>query len=104
MKHCGDLTLPVQRLVAALYRGNGERAGGMWIVSSVPDARFQPQTVNAAYDRCLVKITVESRHRRRHTLTLTEIGRHVALALEAKATIPLAPFAAILRQEIVEAA
>jgi hypothetical protein len=92
----------MQRLVAALMLGNGHREAGSWVVPAVPDARFARQTVEAAYDRCLVKITVESRHRRRHRLELTEIGEHVARGLQSKSP-SISPEASILIQEIVEA-
>jgi hypothetical protein len=102
MKRSGDLTAPMERLVAALMLGPGHREAGSWAVNAVPDVKFARQTVEAAYDRCLVKITVESRHRRRHKLELTEIGEAVARGLLPKAP-SISPEASILIQEIMEA-
>ena len=40
------------------------------------------QTLYSLYDRYLVKIVVESRHRKRHTALLTDIGRHAATNIQ----------------------
>lgn len=100
----GDLTAPMQRLVAALSHGHGRRDQGAWVVDEVPGIKFQNHTAEALYDRCLVKITVESRHRRRHKLELTQIGEAVARDIESRRRGHIPESAARLIQEIVEAA
>ena len=39
-------------------------------------------TIEALYDRYLIKIVVESRHRRRHTAMLTDIGEYAAKEIQ----------------------
>ena len=39
-------------------------------------------TIESLYDRYLVKIIVESRHRRRHTVILTEVGQYCAKEIQ----------------------
>lgn len=73
-----DLTAPIKRLLAVILGGQGVIAlAGNW-QSADGKLRFHRGTVEAAYERRLIAVTVESRHRTRHAAKLTEIGRHVA--------------------------
>jgi hypothetical protein len=48
-------------------------------------------TIESLYDRYLVKIIVESRHRRRHTVKLTEVGELTAREIERQFSAPQPP-------------
>jgi DNA-binding MarR family transcriptional regulator len=79
-----DLTPGVKRaLLMILANGNVIRGARGW--HGGDGGIVVAQTVEALYDRYLVKIVVENRHRRRHTLTLTDIGERVARDLQREA-------------------
>lgn len=40
------------------------------------------QTFYSLYDRYLVKVVVDSRHRKRHTASLTDVGYHAACSIQ----------------------
>ena len=72
-----DLTVSLKRaLVVLLEDGEVIRWPRCWIGQS--KRRIFEVTMLALYDRYLVKIVVESRHRRRHTAVLTDIGWYAA--------------------------
>lgn len=63
-------------LVIILEDGQIIKQAGLWRGSS---GRAVPlQTVLALFDRYLIKIVVESRHRRRHAAKLTDVGEYAA--------------------------
>jgi hypothetical protein len=76
--HHARLTDPVKRLLAFI-REDGEvvERAGYWH-SKWNGIRIHQNTIDAAYDRCLIYIVTDSRHRKRHAAKLTEIGKHVA--------------------------
>jgi hypothetical protein len=88
------LTEPVKRLLAHI-REDGEviERAGSWR-SKWNGIRIHQNTIDAAYDRCLIFIVAESRHRRRHMAKLTEIGIHVASNLYRAELANDAPVAA----------
>lgn len=67
----------LHKVVIRLHEeGPFNREGKIW-KNAGGDTIFQ-QSVEALYERLLVTIVVESRHRKRHTVMLTDIGRAVA--------------------------
>lgn len=73
----GDLSMPAKRaLVMLLEDGFALRDTNYW--RSPTDRRIYIRTIETLYDRYLVKIVVESRHKRRHTVKLTEVGEYAA--------------------------
>lgn len=63
-------------LLLLLEDGELYAGGGKWLGTRGRSVRFD--VVEAMYARLLIKIVVQSRHRRRQTAKLTEIGLHVA--------------------------
>lgn len=89
----GDLSSPIKRaLIVLLEDGLILRNAGYWIGSS--RRKVLVQTIEAMYDRYLIKIVVESRYRRRHTASLTDVGEYAAREIKrqiAEVPAPLAP-------------
>ena len=56
------------------------RATNFW--SGKSKRNIYISTIEALYDRYLIKIVVESRHRRRHTAMLTDIGEYAAKEIQ----------------------
>ena len=59
-----------------LEGGGAIREAGCW--RGLRGERIHILTIESLYERCLVKIVVESRHRRRHTAMLTDVGELAA--------------------------
>lgn len=71
------LNSTMKRALLTIYRDQSvARETGFWRGRSGAGIYFS--TISGLFDRLLVKIVVESRHRRRHTAVLTEIGLRVA--------------------------
>lgn len=75
-----DLTPPMKAALLALKRAGAIAAATCW--QTPTGERIQNQTMYALYDRYLVKMVLDSRHRRRTTALLTEIGEHAARGVE----------------------
>lgn len=72
-----DLTPSLKRaLTILLEEGSAIRDHDYWRTPS--GRKLYIVTIEALYDRYLVKIVVESRHRRRHTAMLTDVGEYAA--------------------------
>ena len=94
MSNCrSDLSNPQRRgLIVLLEDESILRNAGYWIGSS--RRKVGIQTVEALYDRYLIKIVVESRHRRKHIAMLTDVGEYAAREIQrqiAEVPAPLAP-------------
>src|SRR6185437_1275413 len=63
-------------LMIILADGEVIENAGYWAGSSAQ--KIQQRTIETAYDRFLVHMVVESRHRKRHMARLTDIGERVA--------------------------
>lgn len=82
-----DLTATFKRaLMILLEDKSAAKQGHYW---EGPSARkiFMP-TIVALFDRYLIKIVVESRHRKRQTAMLTDIGRYAALQIQREFAMP----------------
>lgn len=66
-------------LVVTLDDRSLQKLGSYWTGSS--GRRFATATIEALFDRCLMCIGVESRHRNRYTAKLTDAGQHAARAI-----------------------
>jgi len=63
-------------LVVLLEDGSLQAEEHRW--RSPRDRTVINQTLYSLYDRYLVKVVVDSRHRKRHTAMLTDVGYHAA--------------------------
>lgn len=72
----GSLKNTFRRALVILHGGNLVREHDFW--RRHDGMAVNIKTIEALYDRALVKIVVESRHRKIHTAKLTEIGACVA--------------------------
>lgn len=77
----GDMSVTMRQLLSELYaHGEAYYAATKWVVKA-SGVGFQQKTIDAAYDRALIKVVCESRHRTRQTIELTEIGKFAAAGL-----------------------
>lgn len=80
-----DLSAASKRaLVVILEDEKIIRAQNFWSGKSNRDIYIS--TIEALYDRFLIKIVVESRHKRRHTAMLTDIGEYAAKEIQREFT------------------
>jgi hypothetical protein len=75
-----DLTSGMKAALLALRRAGALAAATCWHTPT--GERIENQTIYALYDRYLVKMVLDSRHRRRTSALLTEIGEHAARGIE----------------------
>jgi hypothetical protein len=75
-----DLTPSMKAALLALRRAGALAAATYWHTPT--GERIENQTMYALYDRYLVKMVLDSRHRRRTSALLTEIGEHAARGIE----------------------
>lgn len=101
----GELSKPVERLLAELsVYGSAHLRATKWVIPETGSG-FQHATIEAAYERCLVSIIYESKHKRRQICQLTEIGDLAAEGVIARARIKrrqITEAAALLIQELIE--
>lgn len=102
----GDLSNPLKRLLSELhFHGYAVHHATKWIIPNT-GAGFQQCTIDAAYDRYLVKIIYDSRHKRHQSVELTEMGQLAASgvvvrALKERPPQKVSEQAALLIQEII---
>lgn len=102
----GRLSAPLRWLLAELhFRRTVSLHATKW-VSQETGKSFQHKTIEAAYDRNLVSIIYDSRHKKRQLVELTEIGELVASSvversLKAAPPVGVSEAAALLIQEII---
>lgn len=73
----GSVSAPMRRALAILH-ADGEACHGEGGWQTSRDRTIPLATMTALFARHLVKIVTESRHRRRHTARLTELGEYAA--------------------------
>lgn len=76
----GELTPACKRALVVMLEDNLIRINSGWKGESGKLVR--QETIEALYDRYLVKIVIDSRHRKRHTAKLTEVGEFAAREIE----------------------
>ncbi len=85
-KSDGDLTVNMKNnLMLLLDGGKAIQERGWWILKN--ENKILTQSILSLYDRCLVKIVVETKFRRRHSAELTQIGYHVARDLKTQESL-----------------
>ena len=84
----GSLSPQLKRcLVIILDDASMVREAHYW--RGVSGRKCTQATIESLYDRYLIKIIVESRHRRRHTAKLTEVGELAAREIERQFSIAI---------------
>jgi hypothetical protein len=102
----GAISRPVSKLLAQLrLHGFAELHATKWVVPQTGDG-FQHKTIEAAYERYLVKIIYESKYKRKQIVELTEIGELAALGVIERAVNmgnphQISEAAALMIQEII---
>jgi hypothetical protein len=82
-----DLTIATKRaLVILLEDGGAMKQAHYWSGSS--GRKIFLQTLISLYDRYLVKIVTESRHRNRQMATLTDVGEYAAKEIQRELAWP----------------
>ena len=74
-----------KNLMLLLDGGKAIQECGWWKLKD--GNKILTQSVLSLYDRCLVKIVVETKFRRRHSAELTVIGYHVARDLKTQESL-----------------
>ena len=82
----GDLTPACKRALVILLSNPLFRHRSGWRDND--ENLVRQETIEALYERYLVKIVVESRHRRRHTAKLTEVGEYAAREIGRQFSLP----------------
>lgn len=76
-----DLTPPAKRaLIVLLEDGSVTKQANYW--SGPSGRKIRTETILAIYDRYLIKIVTESRHRKLQTAKLTDVGEYAAQAIQ----------------------
>lgn len=80
----GDMTITMRLLLSELYvHGRADCVGSKFLVRG-SEVRFRQETIDAAYDRALIKIVHTNHIRAKVFVELTEIGQYAAAGLLTK--------------------